>query len=204
MRRIRSASLALVWISIIVLVARAASTLSPVAVNDVGSTSEDLALIVVAPGLLSNDWDPDNGDLLSVISETITSTLGATITLHTDGGFRYSPIRAAGLQPLDDTETLTDTFSYTIQDTTGLTATAQVLIAVAGQDDARSPLFDMAPGDRYMGFQGGLYPNGLNEMPAAHALAGQQRAGLIQPLDINGDPDPEGRIVMMSIGFSNP
>ncbi|CAN5523690.1 hypothetical protein BH10BAC5_BH10BAC5_23330 [soil metagenome] len=53
--------------------------------------------------------------------------------------------------------------------------------------------------------QGGLYPNGLNYIPAAHFNAGMQIASQnIKPLDTNGNYDPvNGKIVLLSIGLSN-
>ena len=65
------------------------------------------------------------------------------------------------------------------------------------------PLNDLGPRD-YLGmFEGGLYPGGLNTMPAAHDLAGQLRARNIQPLDGNGAPSPNGKYVLLSIGMSH-
>jgi hypothetical protein len=53
-------------------------------------------------------------------------------------------------------------------------------------------------------WQGGLYPNGSNLLPAAHKNAGLQLAGQIQCLDQNGNPDAaNGKIVWLSIGMSN-
>jgi hypothetical protein len=56
----------------------------------------------------------------------------------------------------------------------------------------------------YRGFQGGLYPNGSNERPAAHNAAGLSIAQSIQPLNNTGAVDATtGKIVWMSIGMSN-
>lgn len=52
-------------------------------------------------------------------------------------------------------------------------------------------------------FTGGLYPNGSNQRPPEHAAAGIALAQQIQPLDSAGDPDPAGRIVLLSVGMSN-
>jgi len=65
-----------------------------------------------------------------------------------------------------------------------------------------APLSEMGQGS-YQGFSGGLYPNGSNTMPAAHANAGLARANSIVPLDTNGNPSAAEKIVMLSIGMSN-
>lgn len=53
------------------------------------------------------------------------------------------------------------------------------------------------------GFTGGLYPNGSNLRPQAHEAAGVNIARHIVPLNTNGVPDPNGKIVMIGIGMSN-
>lgn len=53
------------------------------------------------------------------------------------------------------------------------------------------------------GFSGGLYPNGSNERPPAHEAAGVAIARSIVPLDAAGDPSPDGKIVLISVGMSN-
>ncbi len=53
------------------------------------------------------------------------------------------------------------------------------------------------------GFKGGFYLDGKNERPKAHEEAGLRLAKSVQPLNADGKPDPNGRIVMMSVGMSN-
>jgi hypothetical protein len=65
-----------------------------------------------------------------------------------------------------------------------------------------TPLIDMGD-DTYLGFAGGLYPNGANTLPAEHRYAGLVRAANIQPRLTNGQPDPAGKYIFMSIGMSN-
>jgi hypothetical protein len=65
------------------------------------------------------------------------------------------------------------------------------------------PLSDMSPNDRYKGHQGGLYPDGSSERPAAHMAAGMALAKQIAPLNIEGQPSADGRIVLLTIGMSN-
>ncbi len=65
------------------------------------------------------------------------------------------------------------------------------------------PLNELGPG-LYLGqFPGGLYPGGSNDPPPAHHAEGRSRALGLLPLDIGGEPDPAGRIVLLSIGMSN-
>ena len=55
----------------------------------------------------------------------------------------------------------------------------------------------------YLGFEGGLYPGGSNAMPVEHSLEGMRRAAAIRPLDVNGNPDPNGKYVLLTVGMSN-
>ena len=67
---------------------------------------------------------------------------------------------------------------------------------------ARVPLNDLGSGN-YLGYVGGLYPNGTITPPAAHAALGLSRAQAVTPRDITGTLDPAGKMVMVSIGMSN-
>src|ERR1700756_1971833 len=64
------------------------------------------------------------------------------------------------------------------------------------------PLPDLGTG-MYKGEQGGLYPGGVNTPPPAHLKAGLAIAKTIVPLDAEGHPAADGKIVMISIGMSN-
>ena len=68
---------------------------------------------------------------------------------------------------------------------------------------AFTPLNDLGAGLYLNQFQGGLYPNGSNITPPAHATAGIEKAAAIQPLNTQGQPDPNGKYVLISIGMSN-
>ncbi len=69
-------------------------------------------------------------------------------------------------------------------------------------DTTKVPLTDLATGT-YRGFQGGLYPNGSNAMPGAHAALGATFARNIRPRNAAGQPDAAGKIVLLSVGMSN-
>jgi hypothetical protein len=64
------------------------------------------------------------------------------------------------------------------------------------------PLPELGP-EKYQGFPGGLYPEGRNERPPAHGAAGLALAKQVQPLDADGRPSPDGKIVLLSVGMSN-
>jgi len=64
------------------------------------------------------------------------------------------------------------------------------------------PLTDLAT-KSHEGETGGLYPDGKNTLPTAHAAAGLKLARAVSPLDADGKPAPDGRIVLLSVGMSN-
>lgn len=93
----------------------------------------------------------------------------------------------------------TYTLSFSAPGLTAVVGGAIDLTAASG----RVPLIDM--GNRtYLGFTGGLFANGSNAMPAAHAAVGAARARAVRRLDLSGNPSASGKIVLMSAGFSNP
>ncbi|MDQ3404527.1 MAG: hypothetical protein M3548_14245 [Actinomycetota bacterium] len=96
-----------------------------------------------------------------------------------------------------------------------LATAASLLFPVTGQasvtadctqtSTGRTPISDMAPGETYLGEQGGLYPGGTNQRPSAHEQAGRGIAvNHIKPRTASGAIDPAGGLVgMISIGMSN-
>ena len=69
------------------------------------------------------------------------------------------------------------------------------------------PPKDLVPLDeltgKYKEQEGGLYGGGKNEPPAEHAALARKAIGEIKPLDRDGKPATDGKIVLMSIGMSN-
>ncbi len=111
----------------------------PVATDDTGATDEDTVLNVAAPGVLSNDTDPDTGTTLTVSAFDATSTRGATVTVGANGSYTYDPRTSAELGNLAEGATLEDTFTYTVSDGEGGTDVATVRITVTGKADAPPP-----------------------------------------------------------------
>jgi hypothetical protein len=110
---------------------------APVAAADTGETDEDTMLVVdvekdPTKGLLANDSDPDHLDVLGVVPFTGFSELGASVVVNADGSYTYDPTTALDL---DEGEEVEDTFSYTVVDLAGATATGVVKITVTGVDE---------------------------------------------------------------------
>jgi hypothetical protein len=62
------------------------------------------------------------------------------------------------------------------------------------------PFNDLGPAPYAWGYYGGLYEDGSNISPADHLAAGLRRAALIRPLDANGNPSPNGKVVFLGVG----
>ncbi len=56
---------------------------------------------------------------------------------------------------------------------------------------------------QYKGEEGGLYPGGSNTAPPKHLAAGIKLAHQMVPLDAEGQPSPNGKIVLLTTGMSN-
>jgi hypothetical protein len=80
---------------------------------------------------------------------------------------------------------------------------ASSLCACCATSRAATPVNDLGTGLYLNQYQGGLYPGGSNAMPAPHAALGASRASNVVPLNAQGQPDPAGKFVFLSIGMSN-
>ncbi|EMI57701.1 LamG-like jellyroll fold domain-containing protein, partial [Rhodopirellula sallentina] len=105
--------------------------------------SEDATLVIsAANGLLANDADTD-GDSITIteingisgdVGTTVTLASGATVQLNADGSFDFDP--GTVYQGLNDGESATDTFTYTVIDGNGNTDVATATITTTGINDA--------------------------------------------------------------------
>ena len=82
--------------------------------------------------LTANDQEFD-GDELTVVAVSATSAAGASVSL-VNGAVSYDP--GDLFQYLNDGETATDTFTYTVDDGKGGTDTATVTVTINGVNDA--------------------------------------------------------------------
>jgi MYXO-CTERM domain-containing protein len=104
---------------------------APVAVDDSASTNEDAAVNVA---VLTNDFDVD-GNTLSIVRVSDPAHGSASIS---GTSVRYVP---------DANYNGSDTFTYTIDDTTGREATAMVTVSIAPRPDAPVAVDDAAETD---------------------------------------------------------
>ncbi|MBM4083912.1 MAG: hypothetical protein FJ272_03900, partial [Planctomycetes bacterium] len=65
------------------------------------------------------------------------------------------------------------------------------------------PLCDLTGDERYKGEDGGLYGHGQNSPPEAHRRAAEAELARIQPLNAQGQPAKDGKVVLVSISMSN-
>ena len=125
---------------------------SPVAVADSNSIVED-STVPATGNVLPNDTDPDANTTLSVsaVSGTGAGTVGGatagsygTLTLNADGSYSYLLNNAnSTVQALGPGQTLTDSFSYTVSDSAGGTATTTLVITINGDNDPPTATADV-------------------------------------------------------------
>jgi VCBS repeat-containing protein len=77
---------------------------APIAVDEAYSIAEDTTLIVVAPGVLGNDTDPENDPLTAILN---VGPAHGDLTLNANGSFVYTP---------DPNYFGTDSFTYHARD----------------------------------------------------------------------------------------
>jgi hypothetical protein len=66
-----------------------------------------------------------------------------------------------------------------------------------------TPLSEMTATDKYLGEDGGLYGGGKNEPPEQLRAALKQETERVVPLDTEGKPSKNGKIVLISLSMSN-
>ena len=112
----------------------------PIANDDSITTYDNTPQTIL--NVLGNDTDPDVGDILSIAGFDTVSSQGNAISQNVsdnlvfDIGNRY--------QYLAQGQTVIDTFSYGITDTSGAASTAQVTMTITGANDAPVTTADTA------------------------------------------------------------
>ncbi|MEN9634516.1 MAG: hypothetical protein RL077_2920, partial [Verrucomicrobiota bacterium] len=110
---------------------------APVGVADAVSLTEDET--TVSGNVLTNDTDPDSGD-----TKTVSALTGGTLGVARFGSYGYLMLSANGdftytvdgnlstVQALVSGGSLTETFTYTVADAIGLTASSTLTVAITG------------------------------------------------------------------------
>ncbi|ARQ09489.1 cadherin-like/VCBS repeat-containing protein [Rhizobium etli] len=140
------------WVD--VMFTTSGSNTTPTAVADAGDATEKGGVAngsggaVASGNVLTNDTDPDSGDTKTVTavkfgatSGTLGSALNGTygsLVLNASGAYTYTINESnATVQALrQSTNTLSDVFSYTMRDSAGATATANLTVTIHGANDA--------------------------------------------------------------------
>ena len=97
----------------------------PLANDDSYTTDEDTTLNITAPGVLGNDSDPDDGDILTAAK--VSDPTNGTLTLNSVGSFTYTP---------NADFSGTDSFTYRANDGTSDSNVATVNITISPVPDA--------------------------------------------------------------------
>ena len=162
-------------------------------------TSPYLATLTAAGGAPPYTWSVAGG-----------SQLPSGLTMGSNGQITGTLASSVGV----------GTYSFTVQATDSQNQTASELVSLPVGTITNSsngpncssiyypsltaplvPITDLGTG-YYQGQQGGLYPGGSNLRPAGHDADGVAIASAIQPLDGNGNPDPNGKIALLALGMS--
>jgi large repetitive protein len=121
----------------------------PVAVMDTGSVIEAGAAGAGIPSatgnVLTNDTDVDSGDTKTVsavngsalnVGATITTTYG-TLVINANGSYTYTLDNSRpATNALSQGQQVSETFTYTMRDTSGATSSSTLTITVTGTNDA--------------------------------------------------------------------
>ncbi len=126
---------------------------APLANNDDYTIAEDTILTLVAPGVLSNDTDPD-GDLLSAV--VISNPVHGALSLNSNGSFTYAP-----------TNDYNGVDSFTYQAWDGLTNSAVATVTIHV-----TPVNDPPDTNNWTGKNFTVYEDQTLRVSAAAFLAG--------------------------------
>lgn len=155
---------------------------APVA-NPIGwSTAQDVPLLVAAPGVLSNDTDPDRDALNAILA---TKTQNGSVTLASDGSFKYIP---------NPGYIGTDSFTYVAKDGSLSSVPATVTITVNALATNKPPtgvadIFYVPQGKTLtVTREGGVLANDVDpeNHPLSRTISSQSIHGTFSPVDAGG------------------
>jgi hypothetical protein len=172
-----------------------------------GSISGSAALTIGAPVLTSISISPTSASLMiggtqqffAIGTFTDNSTSDVTpLSTWTSSSTASITIQSAGQTNPGLASALTLSPSLTVS----ATYQGQIANAIVTVNTAMVPINDLGA-NFYLGlYQGGFYPGGSNTEPPQHASDGVTFGNQIQSLDINGNPNSNGAIVVIGAGMS--
>jgi len=108
---------------------------APIVAADSNAVQEDVVLTATG-NVLANDYDIDQGDVLSVANAGVYTGTYGTLTLNADGSYTYALDNSSmGVQSLAEGQVVTDVFDYVATD--GMANTPSTLtVSITGTNDA--------------------------------------------------------------------
>jgi len=159
-----------------------------------------LANLAAAGGTPPYTWSLSAGKLPAGISLTGSGSSSGALTgilnVIAAGNYNFT-VQVTDSSPTKQTASLAVTVPVVV-------SSAKCNVVTWDQAGTSNPLVDLPDlgTGSYLGAEGGLYPGGSNVRPATHEADGLALANGIVPLDANGNYDPNGKYVLLSIGVS--
>jgi len=156
----------------------------PLALDDVFAVEEDGALVVVAPGILKNDVDPEGQSLVIILE---TSPGFGDLTLGEEGAFEYMS------HPDFNGD---DAFSYRVSDGEGISEIANVQIHVSPVNDFPQAIDDEVSGIQDQALEIEILSNDIALVDAPISI-------IIETMPIYGNLEILGNTILYtpSLGF---
>ncbi len=155
-----------------------------------------LTKFAAAGGKLPYRWGISSGPLPTGLTLKQTGSLSGILNVAATGNYTFT-VKVAD----SSTPPQVATAVMTLPVTTASAICNDISWDQSGTTMPEIDLPDLGTGT-YMGSEGGLYPGGSNQRPAAHEADGIALANGIVPLDADGNYDPNGQYVLLSIGVS--
>ncbi len=162
-------------------------------------SSAYLLNLTAAGGTAPLTWSLATGSKLpGGVTMSTAGTISGTLSSNTKvGTYRFTAqVQDSSVPP----NTAKASLQFTVGAPPGANC-ANIESFVPGTSNPLIPLTDLGTGS-YGGAEGGLYPGGSNTPPPAWEASALTLADGIQPLDANGNNDPNGSYALLSIGVS--
>jgi len=158
------------------------------------------ATLTAAGGVGQTNWTVASGSLPTGLTLSSSGLISGTVSSSVALANYSFVVQVTDSNNPPDTASLLVTMS--VEATTGANCN-NISWDVTGTTSPLVAITDLGTGYYEGTYQGGLYANGNNVDDPTHHAYGISMGQSIQPLDINGNPDPNGNYVLLTIGHSN-